>query len=735
MIDRRSGAVRILLVSLLPALLFLAFNLDRCPGGPLLPLDDAYIYLQYARQLAHGQGFHYTPGNGPSTAATSYLYTALLVPLAAVFGDPGAFALALFGLNLALWALFLAVAFAWMRCASGSTGWSWVFVASLALCGPLVWGFFSGMEIPLTALGLALGLWAFARREREGRYPGWTGWALCLLTLSRPEGLGMAALLCVLAAWNGRAGEKRRGAALARLLAPPAAGAALYFGLNLAIAGSWVPQSASDKLNFLAYPLGRALLLSTAYVVDVMKGLLGGTYPTGAPVGFGGTKTALFFAPLTLLVAVPAAWVSASSFLRSRRFGGELAAGLLLAVQVGFVAVTSLSGFQNHRYLVPVLPLVLFLYFRSLQWAERGGCPDPAAEPAGPVGDVPAGGGPRGDETPPPRGGLRRLAQALAAWQFLFLAPSLLFWAAAYAVEAGNLRTLTDEVAPKLRELAPKGPVAILDAGVIPYASGVDIVDLLGLTTPGFRGAAADGPGALAEALAHLPAERQPVYAALQDYTGVSAPADTGFLKVPGKRPLWSSSGVYSSRYEIWDLSERTWLKTPAPAVALGGRAGREADRLDVAWLPDERSHAYAVAAPAPGVIYKSALLAAIPGGTPRVEGGRLVLSGESFRLRPPRPGPALLVVRLAFSGEVDVVSDWQTRRVRFDFRTECPLLSVNGRTVPGTLHPDPLPGFALAAFPLPEDLARGQRPLFELRGGYFALSHHLYDTASPAGR
>lgn len=730
MIDRRSGALRILLVSLVPALLFLAFNLDRCPGGPHLPLDDAYIYLQYARQIAHGQGFHYTPGNGPSTAATSYLYTALLVPLAAVFDDPGALALALFGLNLALWALFLAAAFAWMRCASGSAGWSWVFAASLALCGPLVWGFFSGMEIPLTALGLVLGLWAFARKERDGRYPGWTGWALGLMTLSRPEGLGMAVILGALAAWNSRDGEGRKGPALARLLLPPAAGVALYFGLNLAIAGHWAPQSASDKLNFLAYPPGRSLMLASAYVVDVMKGLLGGTYPTGAPVGIGGTKTSLFFAPLTLLVAIPAGWVSAVSFLRSRRFGGELAAGLLLVVQVGFVAVTSLSGFQNHRYLTPVLPLVLFLYFRSLQWAERGDCPSPA----GPDAAAPAVGGVRERETPPGRGHVRRLCQALAAWQFLFLAPSLLFWAAAYAVEAGNLRTLTEEVAPKLRELAPNGPVAILDAGVIPFASGVDIVDLLGLTTPGFRGASADGPGALAEALAHLPASRQPVLAALQDYTGVPAPADTGFLKVPGKVPLWSSSGVYSSRYEIWDLSERSWLKTPAPSVVLGGNTGRETDRLDVAWLPDENSHNHAVASPTSGVLYKSALLASYPPGTPRVEGGRLVLTGESFRMRPPRPGPALLMVRLAFSGEVDAVSDWQTRKVRFEFRPECPLLSVGGRTVPGTLHPDPLPGFALAAFPLPADLPQGDRLHFELRGGYFALSHHLYETAAPLG-
>src|SRR5262249_7972279 len=42
------------------------------------PIDDAYIYFNYARNLAAGHFFEYNPGDGMSTGATSFLWTAVL---------------------------------------------------------------------------------------------------------------------------------------------------------------------------------------------------------------------------------------------------------------------------------------------------------------------------------------------------------------------------------------------------------------------------------------------------------------------------------------------------------------------------------------------------------------------------------------------------------------------------------------------------------------------------------
>src|SRR5262245_44301264 len=50
-------------------------------GGEIcFPLDDTFIYLQYARAIAEGHPFVYTAGNAPTTGATSLLYPFLLVP-------------------------------------------------------------------------------------------------------------------------------------------------------------------------------------------------------------------------------------------------------------------------------------------------------------------------------------------------------------------------------------------------------------------------------------------------------------------------------------------------------------------------------------------------------------------------------------------------------------------------------------------------------------------------------
>ncbi|WP_437836198.1 hypothetical protein [Sorangium sp. So ce1153] len=69
-------------------------------GRPALPLDDAFIHMQYARRLAEGSFFSFVAGDGYSTGATSLLWPVLLAPF---------YALGLRDLSLvyAIWALGL----------------------------------------------------------------------------------------------------------------------------------------------------------------------------------------------------------------------------------------------------------------------------------------------------------------------------------------------------------------------------------------------------------------------------------------------------------------------------------------------------------------------------------------------------------------------------------------------------------------------------------------------------
>src|SRR5258706_3522972 len=78
-------------------------------GGPILPLDDAYIHFQYARVLAEGHPFQYNPGQPPTSGATSLLYPIILAV---------GYKLGFTGLQLGWWAL-------------GIGGGLWVFFARL----------------------------------------------------------------------------------------------------------------------------------------------------------------------------------------------------------------------------------------------------------------------------------------------------------------------------------------------------------------------------------------------------------------------------------------------------------------------------------------------------------------------------------------------------------------------------------------------------------------------------
>ncbi|CAN90940.1 hypothetical protein predicted by Glimmer/Critica [Sorangium cellulosum So ce56] len=53
-------------------------------GSPALPLDDAFIHMQYARRLAEGGFFSFVAGDGYSSGATSLLWPVLLAPFHAL---------------------------------------------------------------------------------------------------------------------------------------------------------------------------------------------------------------------------------------------------------------------------------------------------------------------------------------------------------------------------------------------------------------------------------------------------------------------------------------------------------------------------------------------------------------------------------------------------------------------------------------------------------------------------
>ncbi|MEA2562361.1 MAG: hypothetical protein QOH06_3865 [Acidobacteriota bacterium] len=160
-------------------------------GGLGFPLDDSWIHLQFARNLAAGWGLSYNPGE-LVTGSTAPLWTALLsllIPL------PG---------NVLAWTKLLGIAF---HAASVSAAWRLARELGLGrgLAGMaaflmlttswLVWSALSGMEVPLFVF---LSLWGLVLHIRERRHPEAPPLSIAVLavaSLARPEGL----LLLVLA--------------------------------------------------------------------------------------------------------------------------------------------------------------------------------------------------------------------------------------------------------------------------------------------------------------------------------------------------------------------------------------------------------------------------------------------------------------------------------------------------------------------------------------------------------
>ncbi|MDZ4803765.1 MAG: hypothetical protein SGI90_02730, partial [Candidatus Eisenbacteria bacterium] len=240
-------------LALLAGLLYLNALLGRTGGVLSPPLDDTWIYLQYARRLAEGHFFSYTAGATPSTGASSLLHLALLVPGWWVGFHGMSFAVYAIGLGMAgLAATLVAAGLLTRSLVDRMAGPRPGLVAGLtvvlllAVRGHLVWAALSGMDTILYALALAM---IGAVVARAGPGPGAAWWMAGALGFVRPEGIpiGFVTLLILwFENWRQRpgteatdAGRRLRGGlvcavvflgATALLLAPPL--------LNLMLTGS-----------------------------------------------------------------------------------------------------------------------------------------------------------------------------------------------------------------------------------------------------------------------------------------------------------------------------------------------------------------------------------------------------------------------------------------------------------------------------------------------------------------
>lgn len=182
------------------AVLLGALQLSRFTSGDYA-IDDAWISFRMARNWLAGGGLTFNPGEIPVEGMTNLLWTLLSASWIGVSPDVDPmFVARCVGALLFLASIGAAVELAHRvtRDRGGNALWAaaataWV----VAWSGSLAYHSMSGLETPLWGFLFVLSL---SLGYRAGSNPGswpWAGGCLGLLAMTRPEGVAVAALLCL----------------------------------------------------------------------------------------------------------------------------------------------------------------------------------------------------------------------------------------------------------------------------------------------------------------------------------------------------------------------------------------------------------------------------------------------------------------------------------------------------------------------------------------------------------
>jgi hypothetical protein len=513
-------------------------------GAAAFPLDDSWIHMQFARNLAEGRGFAYNPGV-PVSGSTAPLWTLLLGGTFAVFGSQPALAKVL-GLVAALTTAWLAGRLAELWTGRRELG----LLASVltALAGPMVWGALSGMEVSLAALLVSASLLLHARGS-----PRWAAGALGLAVLARPEAVLLLPLFCLSGPLTWRRGVT--------WLAPVAACLGPWVVFNWATTGTPLPAPAAAKIE--------------GGLVGLLSGVREpvGTMLLARPWQFASEWTRWLWQvdALVPILLLPGLW------WLGRRWGrAALAPACVLLVHpiaMALLAPYRGPAFQEGRYSIHLLPLAIVVavaplaFFSSTLSREQG------------EGRV------RGQV-------IRRtgwaVGLALLAGVLVGLPPA----ASRYGWGVQNIEAMQVHLGRWVeRHTPPTARLGLNDVGAITYFSRREIVDVMGLVTPAIIPFRRDGEAGVLRYLERACPDYLILFPAW--FPTISAMTDRFEPVYRVRLPHNTVAGadelvVYEARWSRWRADRRpcpgALARTPPAIAEAPGEMGR--DRIIVMWRP-----------------------------------------------------------------------------------------------------------------------------------------------------
>jgi len=359
----RLGWQRALILALVTAGLFAAYLSVELKQNsePGFPLDDSWIHLTFARNVARGWGVAYNQGE-PVAGSTAPLWTLILAFFHLLTRNAAVMVVTAKLLGAAL--LFVSAVFAF-RIAGRMTGSGWLGLAAglaVATLGPMGWAMMSGMEVALSVALTLAGIYYYLKFRT-----GWRStlaWVLFgLAAWARPESLLLGAFAALDSFLRRFALRQRltfwRGFVIWLALV------LVWLGFNYSLSGALFP------LTYVA-KAGKTSLFAAiaAGSFPQLKALL----TVGAPSYFADFCVHLWQANPVLCLLVPAGLVGlvASAFRR----GND--AGLLIplvvpgyAPSIGLVSPTFGAAFQSGRYIGNVTALAAVVAVIGVAYVRR----------------------------------------------------------------------------------------------------------------------------------------------------------------------------------------------------------------------------------------------------------------------------------------------------------------------------------------------------------------------------
>jgi arabinofuranosyltransferase len=423
--------VSLLLVGCLTLAIFALYAYHFTEGQGGVPLDDAWIHFQFARNLARGDGLSFNPGQSTS-GSTAPLWTLLL---AAVYLAGGEFPVAGQALSAVCFLTALAATYALGKQLTDSRWAGWLAGVVVAVNGRMVWAGLSGLETCLFATLSLLAISTHASDWAACRYRPRAAVLFGLAALSRPEGYLLFAL------------------------------AMADFMFVLATQGDEPWRTRWRRLPFLPVALFAAIVLP--YLIFSLRTsghLLPNTYHAKATINLLPDRDFLSLAAKYLILDNPLLlpfFLFGLILLLKRAFLLSLwSAGLPLVY-----AFLHASLYQHGRYLIPLIPCNAVIAMWGL--LEARGIVTTKTQRA--------------------RRLFGRLSVLCALCVFVMSGTAwrLPTMAGQYAWNVDNINEMHVALGHWVAEnTSPDAVLALNDIGAITYVSGRPVVDLAGLVTP-----------------------------------------------------------------------------------------------------------------------------------------------------------------------------------------------------------------------------------------------------------